>query len=171
MLKSELRIRIPMLWNRNDLLRFRFRLWKSFGFDSGSSSNSGSRQYLAVFSIKKLAFSTLEAALFPRNLASHFWFLTFLFCIPFYIGSGSKSGPESESKCIRFRFRSARKLRFRFHNTIGSASKWKAGSRCTSKWKAGSRCASKWKAESCEGSQRSNEGSPLEAHNIYSRGR
>jgi hypothetical protein len=34
-----------VLWNRNDLLRFRFRLWKSFGsgFGSGSDSGSGSR--------------------------------------------------------------------------------------------------------------------------------
>jgi hypothetical protein len=52
-----------VLWNRNDLLQFRFRLWKSFG----SGSGSGSRQYLAQFSKNKqiaqnLAFSMSETA-------------------------------------------------------------------------------------------------------------
>ncbi len=36
-----------VLWNRNGLLRFRCRLWKSFG------SGSGFRQYLAVFQQSK----------------------------------------------------------------------------------------------------------------------
>jgi hypothetical protein len=36
--------------DRNDLLRFRFRLWKSFGSDSGSGSKSRSRPYLAQLS-------------------------------------------------------------------------------------------------------------------------
>jgi hypothetical protein len=38
----------PVLWNRNDLFRFRFLFWKSFG--SGSASNSGSRLTLQFFS-------------------------------------------------------------------------------------------------------------------------
>jgi hypothetical protein len=69
-----------VLWNRNDLLWFLFRLWKSFGSDSGSgsgsasSSGSGSRQYLAVFQqqkfVQNLAFLMSEAVLFPRKLAS-----------------------------------------------------------------------------------------------------
>ncbi len=67
-------------------------------------SGSGWRQCLAQFSffnIKKFdqnhAFSIFEAALFPRNLASHFGF-----CIPFYIDPDPnpvpKPGPEPE--CI-----------------------------------------------------------------------
>jgi hypothetical protein len=48
-------------------------------------SGSGSRQYLAQFSnnkkcVQNLAISMSEAALFPKNLASHFFtILTFLF--------------------------------------------------------------------------------------------
>jgi hypothetical protein len=41
----------------------------------------------------------LEAALFPRRLASHFWF--FDFCITFYVGSGSKSGSGTEA-CLHY---------------------------------------------------------------------
>jgi hypothetical protein len=37
----------------NDLLRIRFRLWKSFGSGSESGSGSGSGQYLAQFSKTK----------------------------------------------------------------------------------------------------------------------
>ena len=64
-----------VLWNRNDLLRLRFRLWKSFGSSSGSGS--GPRQYLAQFSnnenfLQNLNFLMSEAALFPRKLASNF---------------------------------------------------------------------------------------------------
>ncbi len=51
--------------NHNDLLRFRFRLCKSFG------SGSGSRQYLAVFQkatiAQNLAFSMSESAYFPES--------------------------------------------------------------------------------------------------------
>ncbi len=60
----------PVLWNRYDLLRFRFRLWKSFGFWSGS------RQYLAVFSPFQCQNS--EAAYFPESLPLIFNFLSFL---------------------------------------------------------------------------------------------
>jgi hypothetical protein len=38
----------------SDLLRFRFRVWKSFGFGSGSGLGSGSRQFLAQFSNNKI---------------------------------------------------------------------------------------------------------------------
>jgi hypothetical protein len=38
--------------------------------------------------VQYLAFSTSEAALFPRKFASNF----FIFFIPFYVGSGSQSG-------------------------------------------------------------------------------
>jgi hypothetical protein len=60
-----------VLWHRNDLLRFRLRLWKSFG------PGSGSRQYLAQFAdnkkfVQNLAFSMSESALFPKKLASIF---------------------------------------------------------------------------------------------------
>jgi hypothetical protein len=63
-----------VLWNRNDLLRFRFRLWTNFGSGSGYGSGSGSRQYLAQQTnfLQNLAFSTSEAALCPRKLAFHF---------------------------------------------------------------------------------------------------
>ncbi len=99
-----------MLWNRNDLLRFRFLLWKSFGSDSGFGSGSGFGSdsdcgsgsvpvsepdfFYLFFNNKKvlpnLASSMLEAELFPRKLASHNLF--FYFSITFYVGSWSKSG-------------------------------------------------------------------------------
>jgi hypothetical protein len=58
-------------------------------------SGSRSRQYQAQFfdnpKIRtQIDFSMLEAELFLRKLASHFRF--FDFCIPFYVGFGSKSG-------------------------------------------------------------------------------
>ena len=60
-----------MLWNRNDLLRFRFLLWKSFGFGFGFGFGSGS----------SFAFSILEAALFPRGLKFLiFPFLYYILC-------------------------------------------------------------------------------------------
>ncbi len=42
-----LRFCSTVLWNRNHLLRFRFRLWNSFG--SGSGSNSGSKTCKQIF--------------------------------------------------------------------------------------------------------------------------
>ena len=77
----------------NDLLRFRFLIWKRFV--SGSGSISVSRLICTDFQqhkkfVKNLAFSMLEAALLPRKLASNFWF--FYFFIKFCVGSGSKSG-------------------------------------------------------------------------------
>jgi hypothetical protein len=75
--------------DRNDLLwlRFHFLLLKSFS--SGSGSSSGSRLIQHSFSNKKkfvqnLVFSMLEAALFPRNLAStvilDFLLLQYILC-------------------------------------------------------------------------------------------
>ncbi len=87
---------MAVLWNRNDFLRFRFRLWKNFCSGSCSSSSSGSGsgsgQYLAqFFNIKKfvhnLAPFKSAAALFPRKLASQFGFFDLT-----YVGSGSKAG-------------------------------------------------------------------------------
>jgi hypothetical protein len=69
-------------WNRNALLRFRFRLWKSFSFGSGS------RQcliYTVLYNI--LPFQCQNQHYFPGS-----WPLIDFFCIPFYVGSGSKSG-------------------------------------------------------------------------------
>ncbi len=40
--------------------------------------------------VQSLFFSMSEAALFPRKLASHFWFFYTFFA--FYVGSGSNSG-------------------------------------------------------------------------------
>jgi hypothetical protein len=61
-----------VLWKRNDFLRFRFRLQKSFGF--GSNFRSRSRQYLSQFInnnkfVQNHAISILESASFPRKLA------------------------------------------------------------------------------------------------------
>jgi hypothetical protein len=39
---------VEVLWNLSDLLRFRFRLWRSFG--SGSNAGKGPRPYLTQFS-------------------------------------------------------------------------------------------------------------------------
>jgi hypothetical protein len=61
---------LTVLWNCIDLLRFRFRLWKSFG------SGSGFRQYLAVFQqqfVQKISCpSNGRSSIIPRKLASHF---------------------------------------------------------------------------------------------------
>ncbi len=65
--------------NRNDLLHFRFRLWKSSGF--------GSRKFKAQFFNNKKS-CLLEAAWFSRKWASNFFL--HLFCVSFYVGSGSK---------------------------------------------------------------------------------
>jgi hypothetical protein len=65
-----------MLWNRNDLLRFKFLLWKSFGSGSGfgSGSSFGPDLFSTIFQQQKnSAFSMLEqeAVLFPRKLVSN----------------------------------------------------------------------------------------------------
>jgi hypothetical protein len=67
-------------WNCNDLLRFRFLLWKSFGSGTGSGSSSGSRLISTVFQQQKICkkpflftcILELQAAMFPRKLASNF---------------------------------------------------------------------------------------------------
>jgi hypothetical protein len=69
------------------------------GSGSGSKSGTGSRTYLAVvflFFYKTQPFLMLEAALFPKKLSPHFWF--FIFCIPFYVGSGPKSGSWTRTR-------------------------------------------------------------------------
>jgi hypothetical protein len=43
--------------------------------------------------MQNLAFSILEAALFPRKLVFKLRF--FYFCVTFHVGSGSKSGSET----------------------------------------------------------------------------
>ncbi len=68
--------------------------YKKFGFSFGSVYGFGSRQYLAQFfnnkkCVQNLAFSMLEAALFPRKLASHFFILFFYYILCW---TGSKSG-------------------------------------------------------------------------------
>ncbi len=65
-----------MLWNHSDLLRFRFRLWASFG------SGSGSRQYLAHCSNNKnlekiLPFQCQNQHYSPESRPLIFDFLTF----------------------------------------------------------------------------------------------
>jgi hypothetical protein len=68
---------VLVLWNYNDLLRFWFRPWKSFG------SGSGSRPYLAQFSnnkkfVQNLAFSMSDAALFPKSWPLTYYYFIFL---------------------------------------------------------------------------------------------
>jgi hypothetical protein len=91
----------PVLLNRYDL-RFRFRLWKSFDFGSGS------RQYLTVLQKQKfaqnLSFSMSEAAYFPGS-----W--PFIFDLTFFVD------PKPESSCIPVSVPLSKKLRclrFRF---------------------------------------------------------
>ncbi len=76
--------------NRSDLLRLRFQflLWKSFGSGSGSGSGSGCGLVPVpdpdLFStalqkyLQNLAFSMIEAVLFPRKFVSNFDFWTFI---------------------------------------------------------------------------------------------
>jgi hypothetical protein len=86
-----------VLWNRNDLLRFRFRfrIWKSFC----SSSDSGFEWIQTILSTvinctKSCLFTIRSRTLFPKKLSFHFGFSDlFDFCIPFYVGS--KSGTET----------------------------------------------------------------------------
>jgi hypothetical protein len=73
-----------------DLLRFRFRLWKSF------CSGSGSRQYLAQFSNNKkqnLSFQCQKRIISQKVCLL---FRLFYFYITFYVGYGSKSGSGTE---------------------------------------------------------------------------
>jgi hypothetical protein len=74
--------------NRSDLLRFRLRFWKSFGSGFGSGSGFGlvpvpdPDLFSKVFNNKKyvqnLAFSMIEAALFPRKFVSNLDFWSFI---------------------------------------------------------------------------------------------
>jgi hypothetical protein len=94
----------PQHWccgTRNDLLRFRFRLWKNFV--SGSVSGFGVQTNIYQFfnnpkNVYKqnLAFSMLEAASFAEKVGLIFFFF-WLFCVPFFVGSGFKSGSGMHS--------------------------------------------------------------------------
>jgi hypothetical protein len=71
-------VTLPVLWNHNDYCGS--EAGSGFGSGSGSGSSSGTlsspHHILSQFSINKkiFAFLMLEAALFPRKLASHFLF-------------------------------------------------------------------------------------------------
>ncbi len=87
-----------MLWNRNDVLRIRFRYWlyKSSGSECNSASKSGTglAPYLAV--LKKLYEILLileEEHCFLESC--HFISVLIWLCIPFDVGS--KSGSRSET--------------------------------------------------------------------------
>jgi hypothetical protein len=83
---------VLLLWNRKDLLRFRFwlQLWKSSG------SGCGSRQYSALFSKNKKLHKILpfqcQKELISRNLASHF----FIFFIHFMLDPDPNPVPEPD---------------------------------------------------------------------------
>jgi hypothetical protein len=85
---------MAVLLNRNDLIvvsvptlerfwfrhRFRIRIQKIFSTVFQQQN----------FFVQNLALSMLEAALLPRRFGS-----SFMICISFYVGSGSKSGSSS----------------------------------------------------------------------------
>jgi hypothetical protein len=75
------------LRNRNDLLRFRFLLWKRFGSGFGSGSYSG----------QNIASLILEAAVFPRKLASLTFYFS-IFVLHFMLDLGPN--PVQEPECI-----------------------------------------------------------------------
>ncbi len=84
-----------MLWYRNDLLRFLFRLWRSFGSDSGF------RQYLAQFFNNKIICT--KFGLFNVRSSNYFpecWPLIFYFLFYFVFDPDLKPAPESEPLCI-----------------------------------------------------------------------
>jgi hypothetical protein len=64
-----------VMWNRNDLLHFRFRLWGKFR-SSPARVQDPENMCTLIFNnklfVQNLAFSMLEAALFSRKLASPF---------------------------------------------------------------------------------------------------
>ncbi len=70
------------------LEKFRLPFWFRLRFRIQTILSTVFQQKIGV---KNLPFSMSEAALFPRKLASHLWFFYFFF-IPFYAGSGPKSG-------------------------------------------------------------------------------
>ncbi len=107
-------------WNRNNLLRFPFWLWKSLcsssgsSFVSGSSPSSGSKsrtgsRVQTLFSkvnkvVQNLALLMLEAALFPRKVVISFFIVDlFDFFIPPHVSSesklGSRTGTGSKTLC------------------------------------------------------------------------
>jgi hypothetical protein len=94
---------VPVLWNSYELLLFRFRLWKNFGF--------GSVPYLAQFfktkSLYKILHLMLEASLFPKKFTSHF---------VFHFTFGPEPDPEVKFIPLSLPLR-RKKFRFRFHST------------------------------------------------------
>ncbi len=98
-----------VLWIRNYLFWFRFRLWKSFGSDSGSGTKFGYRPYSALFfSVNVLM---LEAALLPRKI---YKVSVRTFVIPFFSDPGSNPEPDPG----RFRFRKGKKFWIRIPKTL-----------------------------------------------------
>jgi len=82
-----------VLCNRNDLLRFRFRLGKV----SVPFPYPNPEPFLTILAVKtkivqNLAFLMVESALFPRKLSSHLWFLTF--ALHFMLDPDPKPDPE-----------------------------------------------------------------------------
>ncbi len=69
------------MWNRNDLLRFQFRIRTQTIFSTVFQQQK---------KVKHIAFSIYSTERSSRKLVSPFWFLTFFNL--FYVGSGSKSG-------------------------------------------------------------------------------
>ncbi len=102
---------LPVLWNRNDLQRFWFRIRKSFG----SGSKFGSGLYLAVFSKKC-------KKILPFKVASSFVYQEFVILLMIlWLFWLMHLSPETETirNAFWFRFRWGKKLRFqrfRFHN-------------------------------------------------------
>ncbi len=92
------------------------------GSGSGFVSSSGSRLILHSFSITKnlykiRLFSMLEAALFPKKLASNFFFLLLNYILCWIRVQIPVSVKSRNRNALLFRFRWGKKLRFRFHNT------------------------------------------------------
>ncbi len=93
-----------MSWNSNDLLRFRFLLWKSLVPAPVSvpatvpvpDPDLLSTVFLTTKFIQNLAFSMIEVALFPRKLALIFDFVTFVF----YCMLDPGPNPVPEPLCI-----------------------------------------------------------------------
>ncbi len=97
---------------RNDLLRFRFRLWKSFG--SGSGFGTRSRKYFGQFFKKKKLHKScpynVRSSLFPIKVASLFYFWSFLlhFILNLDPNLVPVPDPEQKPKCFGSGFAKAK---------------------------------------------------------------
>jgi hypothetical protein len=80
-----------VLWNHNDLLRFRFEK-VSVPVPFPDHIYQFFKKQTKKF-VQNLDFLMLEAAIFPRKLSFHFDSLT-VYTVPFYVGSGTGTGPE-----------------------------------------------------------------------------